>query len=68
MDRGGRIDELNGNAATDFADAHLEEPEADASGWITTYRDPTDGSIWVMDYPHGGAHGGGSPRPRRQPD
>jgi hypothetical protein len=59
-------DELHGNAATDFADAHLEEVAVDASGWITTYRDPSDDSIWVMDYPHGEEHGGGSPRLRRQ--
>lgn len=64
----GPIDELHGKAATDFADTHLEETEVDASGWITTYRDPTDGSIWILDYPHGEAHGGGSPRLRRQRD
>jgi Immunity protein 27 len=34
-------------------------------GWITTYRDPTDGSIWIMDYPHGEAEGGGPARLRR---
>jgi len=32
----GADDELHGNAATDFADAHLEEVSVDASGWITT--------------------------------
>jgi hypothetical protein len=67
VDENGAGDELRGNAATDFAD-RLEKVEIDVSGWIITYRDPTDGSIWVMDYPHGEAHGGGSPRLRRQPD
>jgi hypothetical protein len=62
----GADDELQGNAATEFADSQLEEVSVDASGWITTYRDPSDGSVWVMDYPHGDEHGGGSPRLRRQ--
>ncbi|MFL5914887.1 MAG: Imm27 family immunity protein [Gaiellaceae bacterium] len=60
--------EVHGNAAKRFAEAQLEEVAVDVVAWTTTYRDPKDGSIWVMDYPHSEVHGGGSPRLRRQPD
>jgi hypothetical protein len=58
-------DEFNGNAAKDYAEAHLEEVEVDGVQWTITYRDPRDGSKWLMDYPHGELHGGGPPRLRR---
>ena len=61
-------DELHGAAAQRFAEARLEKVAVDAVAWTTTYCDPADGSIWVMDYPHSEVHGGGSPRLRREKD
>jgi hypothetical protein len=58
-------DELNGRAAQVFAEAHLDKIEVDVVQWTTTYRDPRDGSEWLMDYPHGELQGGGPPRLRR---
>jgi hypothetical protein len=58
-------DELNGRAAQVFAEAHLEKIEVDVVEWTTTYRDPRDGSKWLMDYPHSELHAGGPPRLRR---
>jgi len=57
--------ELTGNKALAFAAANLEEIRVDVVRWVTEYRDPRDGSLWEMDYPHGEYHGGGSPRLRR---
>lgn len=68
MDEPGASDELHGNAAKNFAESRLEKVTVDDVAWTTTYRDPADGSIWVMDYPHSEVHGGGSPRLRRQRD
>jgi hypothetical protein len=62
-----REDELTGNAAQRFAEANLEKIEVDVVQWTTTYRDPRDGSEWLMDYPHSELHGGGPPRLRRIP-
>jgi len=44
-------DELNGNAATRFAETQLEEIEVDVARWTKTRRDPRDGSAWLIDYP-----------------
>jgi hypothetical protein len=68
VDDTGPSDELHGNAATRFAETRLEKVAVDVVAWTTTYRDPADGSFWVMDYPHSEVHGGGSPRLRRQQD
>ena len=40
----------------------LERIANDCSGWETLYRDPRDGRLWELTYPHGEMHGGG---PRR---
>jgi Immunity protein 27 len=60
--------ELTGKAASEFAAAHLEEVDIDATAWTIDYRDRRDGSLWLMDYPQGELHGGGSPRLRRVPE
>jgi hypothetical protein len=59
------LTELHGNAATRFAKANLEEISTDVVEWTVKYRDPRDGSEWLMDYPHSEVHGGGSARLRR---
>ena len=57
--------ELTGNAAKRFAQAHLEKIATNLAEWTTTYRDPGDGSLWVMDHPQAELNGGGPPRLRR---
>jgi hypothetical protein len=44
--------------------SHLVEIGHDASGWLTLYRDPSDGRLWELDYPQSELHGGGPPRLR----
>jgi len=36
----------------------------DPSGWDTLYRDPKDGRLWELTYPHSEMHGGGPPELR----
>jgi len=66
LDLGGRIE---GDAVTDRIDAlirtHLTRLASSADGWDILYRDPIDGRLWELTYPHGGWHGGGPPRLRR---
>jgi hypothetical protein len=59
-------DELHGNEAKDFARRFLEQVRVDAARWETWYRDPRDGTIWLMDYPSSELQGGGPPRLRRE--
>jgi hypothetical protein len=33
----------------------------DATGWDILYRDPRDGRLWELIYPHSEMHGGGPP-------
>jgi hypothetical protein len=61
----GEPTELTGDNALTFAREVLEEVRVDVVNWTTEYRDPRDGSVWVMDYPKAEYHGGGSPRLRR---
>lgn len=56
---------LRGLEAKRFAEKQLQQLGVDAAAGTTTYRNPADGSIWVMDYPPGDAH---PPRLRRQGD
>ena len=47
----------------DWLTSHkLERIANDASGWKVLFRDPRDGRLWELTYPHGEMHGGG---PRR---
>jgi hypothetical protein len=57
--------ELRGRAAQDWADEHLEKVYVDVVRWTVEYRDPRDGSAWLLDYPDGHLEGGGPPRLRR---
>jgi hypothetical protein len=40
----------------------LERLSDDSGGWEVLYRDPRDGRLWELTYPHGQMHGGGPPR------
>jgi hypothetical protein len=44
--------------------AHLKELGRDASGWDALYRDPDDGRLWELIYPHSELQGGGPPQLR----
>jgi hypothetical protein len=44
--------------------AHLMELGRDASGWDALYRDPDDGRLWELIYPHSELQGGGPPQLR----
>ena len=52
-----RIDDLVTN--------YLIEIGRDFSGWEILYRDPADGRLWELTYPHGDMHGGGPPTLRQ---
>jgi Immunity protein 27 len=65
---GAQLYVLRGRDAKQFAEKQLEQVDVDAAAGITTYRNPADGSTWVMDHPHGKSGGGGSPRLRRRGD
>jgi len=62
---GFQLQVLRGWEAKRFAKKQLEEMDTDAAAGTTSYRDPADGSTWVMDYPPGEAH---PPRLRRLRD
>jgi hypothetical protein len=38
---------------------YLQKLANDSSGWETLYRDPHDGRLWELTYPHGSMQGGG---------
>ena len=57
--------QLTGNAAKEFAASTLEKVRTNAADWTVEYRDPRDGSLWIMDYPQSELHAGGPPRLRR---
>jgi immunity protein 27 of polymorphic toxin system len=42
-----------------LATGYLQEVASRDSGWTTLYRDPDDGRLWELTYPHSGMHGGG---------
>lgn len=42
-------------------ECHLEPVARSASGWEVLYRDPDDGRLWELTYPHGDLQGGGPP-------
>jgi len=39
----------------------LKRMATDATGWDTLYKDPRDGRLWELTYPHSEMHGGGPP-------
>jgi immunity protein 27 of polymorphic toxin system len=65
LDVGGRIE---GDAVTErirvLAAEQLVRLASSADGWDTLYRDPADGRLWELTYPHSEWHGGGPPRLR----
>ena len=40
---------------------YLVRVTSDVSGWDVLYRDPEDGRLWELTYPHSDAEGGGPP-------
>jgi hypothetical protein len=65
---GAQLYVLRGREARRFAEKQLEQLDVDVDARTTTYRNPADGSTWIMDYPRSTLHGSGSPRLRRQGD
>jgi hypothetical protein len=61
------ITELEGNEALDYVKQHLMEVFVDGKTWEIEYECPNTGIRWLLDYPHGEYHGGGSPRLRKLP-
>jgi hypothetical protein len=59
--------ELHGADAVQFASDRLRKVRVDVDTWEIEYIDDATGETWIMDYPHGEHHGGGSPRLRKQP-
>jgi hypothetical protein len=59
------IQELEGQAALDFAERYLKETGLNPQTWQISYEDPATGDLWIMDYPYSEAQGGGSPRLRK---
>jgi hypothetical protein len=59
------LTELEGNEALDYAEQHLMEIFVNGKTWETEYKCPDTGVRWLLDYPHGEYHGGGSPRLRK---
>jgi hypothetical protein len=40
---------------------HFVRAGSREGGWTALFRDPTDGSLWELTYPHSERHGGGPP-------
>jgi hypothetical protein len=51
--------------AMTYVHEHFDAVSIDLETWETRYRDPADGSLWVVDYPDAQRVGGGMPRVRR---
>jgi hypothetical protein len=47
---GMQLYELHGRQAKRFIKTQLEQVDVDAAAGTTTYRNPKDGTVWVMDY------------------
>jgi hypothetical protein len=58
-------DELHGAEAIEFAQRKLREVRVDSERWEVEYVDEVSDERWLLDYPHSGEQGGGSPRLRR---
>lgn len=41
---------------------HLQKIATSSDGWRVLFRDPNDGRLWELSYPHSGWHGGGPPK------
>jgi hypothetical protein len=59
---------VQGDAATariqELVAWHLQVVAADSAGWETLYRDPDDGRLWELTFPHSELQGGGPPQLR----
>ncbi|SRR6266571_1771750 len=42
-----------------LVNGYFEHLADDWTGWESLYRDPRDGRLWELTYPHGEMHGGG---------
>jgi hypothetical protein len=43
-------------------DCRLTHLADDESGWLSLYKDPSDGRLWERSFPQSQGHGGGAPR------
>ncbi len=59
---------LRGADAVRYADERLRRVGVNQDTWEVAYIDDATGDEWVMDYPEGALHGGGSPRLRMRGD
>ncbi|MBC7344077.1 MAG: hypothetical protein H5U03_01370 [Clostridia bacterium] len=59
--------EITGVEAEEYARKHLIKIRTNGVVWRIEYKCPETGIHWIMDFPYGGAHGGGPPRLRRRP-
>jgi Immunity protein 27 len=66
----GQWDDLHGEIKPDavslridsLVQSQLIRVAADVSGWDVLFRDPADGRLWELTYPHSASHGGGAPQ------
>jgi hypothetical protein len=45
-----------------LVEQYLEHVADSSNGWGSLYRDPLDGRLWELSYPHSEMHGGGPAR------
>jgi len=65
---GDRYDAMDAQDAAHYVEHYFEPLSIDLQTWEARYRDPADGSTWVIDYPDSHRAGGGTPRVRRAHD
>ena len=57
-DIGGATDDVDARILT-LVTRHLVPLAAAANGWDQLFRDPRDGRLWELTFPHGSLYGGG---------
>ena len=63
IERNGHVEgDLATNRINWLINERLERLGSDKSGWDILFRDPQDGRLWELTYPHSELHGGGPPR------
>lgn len=67
-DLGERYAAMDTQDAARYVEHHFDPLSIDLQTWEARYRDPTDGSTWLVDHPDADRPGGGVPRVRRLHD
>lgn len=67
-DFGDRYAAMDAQDAAHYVEHHFDPLSIDLQTWEARYRDPADGSTWVVDHPDADRAGGGVPRVRRVHD